>query len=57
MKGEDKILSDFLSRQTYDDSDPHDIILIAFNMHKTVYEKLLQDWNKRKIFSADTIAD
>ena len=35
------ILSDFLSRQKHDDSDPHDIISISFNMynvlHKTYY--------------------
>ena len=39
MKGKDIILSDFLSRQTPDDSDPHDIILISFNMHNTLHEK------------------
>ena len=38
MKGKDMILSDFVSRQTQDDNDPHDIILISFNMHKTLYE-------------------
>ena len=38
MKGKDMMLSDFLSRQTNDDSDPHDIILISFNMHKALYE-------------------
>ena len=29
------ILSNFLSIQTHNDSDPHDIILISFNMHNT----------------------
>ena len=38
MKGKDMILSNFLLRKTHDDSDPHDIILISFNMHKTLYE-------------------
>ena len=33
------ILSDFLSRQTHDDSNPHDIIPISFNMHNTLHEK------------------
>ena len=33
------ILSDFLSRQTHDNGDPHDIILISFNMHMTLHEK------------------
>ena len=32
MKGKDMILSDFLSRQTCDDSNPHEIIPISFNM-------------------------
>ena len=48
MKGKDMILSDFyqdkhmtlvLSRQTTDNSDPHDIIPISFNMHGTLHEK------------------
>ena len=32
MKGEDMILSDFLSRQKHDDSNPHEIIPTSFNM-------------------------
>ena len=32
MKGKDMILSDFLSRQKHDDSNPHEIIPISFNM-------------------------
>ena len=32
------ILSDFLSRQKHDDSDPHEIILILFNMYNALYE-------------------
>ena len=32
MKGKDKILSDFLSRQGTDKSDPHEIIPILFDM-------------------------
>ena len=38
MKGKDMILSDFLSRQTQDDSNPHEIILISFNMYNALYE-------------------
>ena len=34
MKGKDMILSDFLSRQKNDDSNPHKIIPISFNMCK-----------------------
>ena len=33
IKGKDMILSDFLSRQRHDGSDPHDIIPITFYMH------------------------
>ena len=32
------ILSNFLSRQTHDDIDPHDIIPISFNMHNTLHK-------------------
>ena len=34
MKGKDMILSDFLSRQKNDNNNPHEIILISFNMCK-----------------------
>ena len=33
------ILSEFLSRQKCDDSDPHDIIPISFDMHNVLHEK------------------
>ena len=33
------MLSEFVLRQTQDDSDPHDTIPISFNMHNTLYEK------------------
>ena len=38
MKGKDMILGNFLSGQTHDDSDPHDIIPIFFNMHKALFK-------------------
>ena len=38
MKGKDMVLSDFLSRQRHDDSDPHEIIPISFNMYNTLYK-------------------
>ena len=38
IKGKGMILSDFLSRQKHDDSDPHDIIPISFNMYNALYE-------------------
>ena len=34
IKGKDMVLSDFLLRQNNDDSDPHGIIPISFNMQK-----------------------
>ena len=39
IKGKYMILSDFLLRQTHDDSDPHDIIPIYFNMHSTLHKR------------------
>ena len=39
IKVKDMILSDFLSGQKHDDSDPHGIIPISFNMHKILHEK------------------
>ena len=32
IKGKDMIISDFLSRQKHDDSNPYEIIPISFNM-------------------------
>ena len=32
------VLSDFLSRQNNDNSEPHEIIPISFNMHKVLQE-------------------
>ena len=39
IKGKDMIISDFLSRKRHDDSDPHDIIPISFNMHNVLHKK------------------
>ena len=41
MKGKDMILSDFLSHQKNDDSDPSEIITISFNAYK-----ILEDYRK-----------
>ena len=32
------VLSDFLSRQNNDDSNPHEIIPVSFNMHNVLQE-------------------
>ena len=52
------ILSDFLLRQKHDDSNPHEIIPISFNMHNILHEKyynigksekyLIQMWSQTK---------
>ena len=48
MKGKDMILSDFLSRQMHDNSNPHEIIPISFNMYNALYETYyrieMKDW-------------
>ena len=38
IKGKDMVLSDFLSRQIGDDSDPHEIIPISFNIREILKE-------------------
>ena len=43
MKGKDMILSDFLSREAHNMSDPHKIIPISFNMYKTLHEVYHKD--------------
>ena len=40
IKGKDMILSDFLSIQIEDDSNPHEIIPISFNIRKNTARKL-----------------
>ena len=48
MKGKDMLLINFLSRQTHDDSDPHNIIPISFNMNKALYENYYRIKTKEK---------
>ena len=43
MKGKDMILSDFLSEQKKDDSNPHKIIPISFNMYQGLENKFYYD--------------
>ena len=38
IKGKDLVLSNFLSKQNNDDSNPHEIIPISFNMHQGLHE-------------------
>ena len=39
IKSKDMVISDFLSRQNHDNSNPHKVILISFNMHYLLHEK------------------
>ena len=39
IKGKDMILSDILSRQKLDDSNPHEIIPILFSMREVLQER------------------
>ena len=39
IKGKDMVLRDFLPRQNNDNSNPHKIILISFNIHQALHEK------------------
>ena len=48
MKGKDMILSDFLSRQEKDKSDPHELIPISFNM-KTILNDRYYIWFKHDL--------
>ena len=41
------ILSDFLSRQKIDDNNPHEIILISFNMREALQERDFNLYNMR----------
>ena len=45
IKGKDMVLSDFLSRQHRDSSNPHEIIPISFNMGK-VLQQTCQNYTK-----------
>ena len=55
IKGKDMVLSDFLSRQNNDDSNPHEIIPISFNMYQVLHKKyystenyLVQTWSQTR---------
>ena len=43
VKGKDMILCDFLSRVAVDDSDPMDLIPIAFNVYDLLQDPLCQN--------------
>ena len=39
IKGKDMVLSDILARQNNNNSNPHEIIPISFNMYQVLHEK------------------
>ena len=49
IKGKDMIISNFLSRQRHDDSNPHEIIPVSFNMHNILYENIIILENQKNI--------
>ena len=61
IKGRDMILSNFLSRQKHDDSNPHEITPISFNMQNLLHARyydidkdssgryLVQTWSQAKL--------
>ena len=48
IKGKDIILSDFLSRQKHDDSNPYKIISISFSMLNVLYDRYYNIGNLEK---------
>ena len=48
IKGKDVVLSDFLSRQKTDDSNPHEIIPISFSLRKVLHESYYRLGNLTK---------
>ena len=50
------ILSDFLSRQKHENSNPNNIIPISFNIHNILHERYY-NLGLRQIFSANAITD
>ena len=54
IKGKDMILSDFLSRQNVDDSNPHEIISISFNLRTVLQDKYYNlEGEKREIYDTN----
>ena len=41
IKGKDLVLTDFLLRQSNDDSNPHEMIPISFNMHQVLHKNIM----------------
>ena len=50
IKGKDMLLSDFILRQNHKGSNPHQVILISFNMHNLLHEKYYNIGKSEKYF-------
>ena len=56
IKGKGMILSDFLCRQKHNNSDPHEIIPISFNMLNVLHDRYYNTGNLEKLSSTDTFS-
>ena len=54
IKGKDMILSDFLSRQNVDDSNPHEIIPISFNLRTVLQDRYYNLEGEKEKFMIQT---
>ena len=50
------ILSDLLSRQKHNDSNPHEIIPISFNMHSILHNKSYNMGDTARFSEADSFS-
>ena len=53
IKGKDMVLSDFLSRQKVDNSNPHEIIPISFSLRKVLHDSFYRLRNLTKITDSE----
>ena len=54
IKGKDMVLSDFLSRQKSDDSNPHDIIPISFSIRNVLHKSYYRLGSLKKLTDSRT---
>ena len=54
IKGKDMVLSNFLSRQKTDDSNPHKIVPISFSLRRVLHEKYYRINNSTRTIDTGT---
>ena len=54
IKGKDMVLSDFLSRQKSDDSNPHEIIPVSFSIRNVLHESYYRLGSLKNIIDSKT---